>query len=157
MGPNGICIEDTSHGALPIPVETLTQSVESHFTSPRVESLRELDHGKAELNRQHNSRMAEYTREIRQSCASILELLQEEIDGYTMNVFEKSEVYGYGVVLLIVLTCKHIDGKWKQEPHLHMVTYENREFGNLVFDKVYIHQQPPKTFMSLVVVSLRII
>lgn len=70
----------SSHGVVNSPVETLTQPVESHFTSPRVESSRELDHGKAELNRQHNSRMAEHTREIRESFARILELLQEEID-----------------------------------------------------------------------------
>lgn len=70
----------SSHGVVNSPVETLAQPVESLFTSPSVESSRKLDHGKAELNRQHNSRMAQYTREIRESCARILELLQEEID-----------------------------------------------------------------------------
>ncbi|MCH83164.1 hypothetical protein A2U01_0003980 [Trifolium medium] len=48
----------SSHGVVNSPTETLTQPVESHFTSP----------------------MAEYAREIRESCAKILELLQEEID-----------------------------------------------------------------------------
>jgi hypothetical protein len=48
--------------------------------------------------------------------------------GYSMNVFEKSELYGYGVVLFNVVISKHIDEKRKQAPqapHSHMVTYEN--------------------------------
>jgi hypothetical protein len=34
----------------------------------------------AESERQYSLHMAEYAREIRESCAKILELLQEEID-----------------------------------------------------------------------------
>ncbi|MCI20347.1 hypothetical protein A2U01_0041509, partial [Trifolium medium] len=49
----------SSHGVVNSPIETLTQPIEPHFTSPIP--------------------MAEYAREIRESCARILELLQEEI------------------------------------------------------------------------------
>lgn len=41
-------------------------------------------------------------------------------NGYTTNVLEKNEVYGYGVMLFNVLISKHIDDKWKQA-HSHML------------------------------------
>ncbi|PNX64893.1 hypothetical protein L195_g054257, partial [Trifolium pratense] len=59
----------SSHGVMNSPRETLTKPVESHFTSPMVES-----------NRQYNLRTTEYTQKIRESCARILKLLREAID-----------------------------------------------------------------------------
>jgi hypothetical protein len=74
---------------------------------------------------------------------------------YTMNVFEKSEVYGYGVVLFNVLISKHVDAKWQQalqQSHSHMLgftqgdsndEYKLREWVNLVVLASYTNRKKP--------------
>ncbi|XP_058739761.1 uncharacterized protein LOC131611956 [Vicia villosa] len=59
----------SSHGVQNSIEKAPTQSCSSHFISSMAES-----------NREHNSRMAETARKIRESCARILKLLQEEME-----------------------------------------------------------------------------
>jgi hypothetical protein len=61
--------KSSSHGVPNSIEETSTPPCLSHLVSSSM----------AESNRHHNSRMTEYAREIRESCARILELLQEEM------------------------------------------------------------------------------
>lgn len=60
---------NSSHGVLNSIEKTVTRPCLSRLTSSMVES-----------NDQHNSRMSEYARQIQESRARIIELLQEEID-----------------------------------------------------------------------------